>query len=204
MGVMGPAGQQWRVGPTGPQGSMGLSGPQGDTGPTGTQGDAGPMGLQGVSDPTGPQGNTGPTGPQGITGPTGSQGDTGPICLAGAIVPFASGTPVAPTSIVLGLAGLPAVVVFDNITVLPTVLGATIDLTGGAGVLANMAFSVPRDIAAYLSVVLGLSLVGIIVTVQAQLYSSATPDNTFAPVPDTLVTLVPGPTGVITNWRYYF
>ena len=68
--------------------------------------------------------------------------------------------------------------------------------------MANMAFSVPRDgiitdIAAYFSVVLGLSLVGTTVTVQAQLFSSPTPDNTFAPIPGTLVTLSPALTGVI-------
>jgi BclB C-terminal domain-containing protein len=69
-------------------------------------------------------------------------------------------------------------------------------LTGATGVLANLAFSVPRDgaitdIAAYFSVVLGLTLIGTDITVQAQLYSSAVPNNTFSPIAGTLVTLAP-------------
>jgi hypothetical protein len=59
---------------------------------------------------------------------------------------------------------------------LTTVLGAAIDLTGAAELLANLAFSVPRNriitgVAAYFSVIPGLTLVGAEITVQTQLYS---------------------------------
>jgi BclB C-terminal domain-containing protein len=110
--------------------------------------------------------------------------------------------PVAPTTILGGLAGLPAIVGFGTSTTLATVLGATIDLTGGPGLLTNLAFSVPRDgtitsIAAYFSTTVALALVGTTVTLTAQLYSSTTPDNTFAPIPGAIVTLAPPLTGVV-------
>lgn len=121
---------------------------------------------------------------------------------AGAIIPFASGEPVAPTTIALGLAGLPALIAFGNSTTLPTVLGATIDLTGAAGLASNMSFSVPRDgtitdITAYFSVVLGLTLVGTTISITAQLYESTTPDNIFTPIAGALVNLTPALTGLI-------
>jgi len=98
--------------------------------------------------------------------------------------------------------GLPAVVSFGNSTVLPDVLGATIDLTGAVGLMANMSFSMPRDgvitdITAYFSTVLALTLVGGTATVTAQLYASATPDNTFSPVAGTAVTLAPAFSGLV-------
>ena len=77
-------------------------------------------------------------------------------------------------------------------------LGATIDTT----TLTNFAFSMPRDgtitsIAAFFSTTVALALVATTVTLTAQLYSSPTPDNTFAPIPGTLVTLAPALTGVL-------
>ena len=109
---------------------------------------------------------------------------------------------MAPTSVALGLVGLPAIVAFGTSTVLLDVLGATIDLTGEAGLLANMAFSVPRDgtitdIAAYFSVVIGLTLIGTDMTVHAQLYQSTTPNNVFSPISGTEIDLAPTIGGVI-------
>lgn len=77
--------------------------------------------------------------------------------------------------------------------------GGTISLVG----LTNLAFSMPRDgtitsLAAYLSISAGLSLIGSTVTVTAQLYQSATPDDTFVPVSGAIVTLAPPLTGLIT------
>nr|WP_232436808.1 exosporium glycoprotein BclB-related protein [Paenibacillus senegalimassiliensis] len=111
-------------------------------------------------------------------------------------MPFASGTPVAPTTLVGGLAGLPAVVGFGNSGLLPNVLGATIDLTGAAGLLTNFSWSMPRDgaitsISAYFSVTAGLSLGLGSVIITAQLYQSTTPNNIFSPVAGGLVTLPP-------------
>ncbi|MGX8700965.1 exosporium glycoprotein BclB-related protein [Caproiciproducens sp.] len=181
--------------------STGPTGPTGDTGPTGPTGDTGPTGPTGDTGPTGPTGDTGPTGPTGDTGPTGPTGDTGPTG-GSAIIPFASGTPVALTSILGGLAGLPGFIGFGTSAQGVNVLGATIDLTGGPGIGINEAFSVPRDgtitsVAAFFSTTVALSLVGSTVTITAQLYESTTPDNTFTPIAGTLVTLAPALTGII-------
>jgi len=94
------------------------------------------------------------------------------------------------------------VVGFGNGAVLPDILGATIDLTGSAGLLANMSFSMPRDgvitdITAYFSNVVALTLIGGTVTVTAQLYASTTPDNTFSPIAGTAVALAPTYSGTV-------
>ncbi len=209
-GIQGPIGPTGATGATGANGSTGATGPTGPTGATGAQGLIGPTGPTGADGATGPTGATGATGADGATGPTGptgatgATGPTGPTGTAGssAIIPFASGLPVAPTTIALGLAGLPAIVGFGNSTVLPNILGATIDLTGSTGLLANLAFSMPRDgiitsIAAYFSVVIGLTLIGTNITVHAQLYQSTTPNNIFSPIAGTEVTLAPSFGGII-------
>ncbi|HMM23076.1 MAG TPA: exosporium glycoprotein BclB-related protein, partial [Selenomonadales bacterium] len=142
--------------------------------------------------------DTGPTGATGATGDTGPTGAAG----AGAIIPLASGLPVALTSLAGGLAGTPGFVGFGSSATGLTALGATIDLTGGPGIGINLAFSAPRDgtitsIAAFFSTTVALTLVGTTVTITAQLYSSPTPDNTFTPIAGTLVTLAPPLTGVL-------
>jgi len=110
--------------------------------------------------------------------------------------------PVALTTIAGGLAGTGALVGFGASGATLSVLGATIDLTGGPGLATDFAFSVSRDrtitsIAAYFSTTVALTLVGSTVTLTAQLYSSPTPDNTFTPIPGTLITLAPSLTGVV-------
>ena len=92
------------------------------------------------------------------------------------------------------MAGFPALIGFGNSITSATVLGATIDLTGEVGGLLNFAFSVPRDgtitsIAAFFSLVVGLNIIGTTSTVQAQLYSSTTPNNIFSPIAESLVTV---------------
>lgn len=81
-------------------------------------------------------------------------------------------------------------------------MGSSIDLTNPAGTLTNFAFSLPRDgtissISAYFSVTAGLSLIGSTITVKAQLYGSATPNNTFLPIAGTDINLSPSLTGII-------
>ncbi|WP_407926811.1 exosporium glycoprotein BclB-related protein [Caproicibacter fermentans] len=192
------------TGPTGPTGAAGLSvtGPTGPTGPTGAAGlsvtgptgPTGPTGAAGLS-VTGPTGPTGPTGTAGlsVTGPTGPTGAAG----AGAIIPFASGTPTSLTTVAGGLVGTLGLIGFGLNA--PGVLAlGVIDLSG----LTNFAFSMPRDgvinsVAAYFSVTAALALAGTTVTITAQLYSSPTPNDTFSPVPGALVTLPPL-TGVIS------
>lgn len=101
------------------------------------------------------------------------------------------------TTVLGGLAGQQALIGFGaNDAAL--VSGGLIDTTG----LTSVAFSMPRDgtitsMAAYYSVGAALTLVGSTVTVTAQLYSSPTPNDTFAPVPGATVTLAPALTGIV-------
>jgi BclB C-terminal domain-containing protein len=79
----------------------------------------------------------------------------------------------------------------------------TIDLTGAAGTLLNLALSVPRtgtitSIAAYFSTTASLTLLGSTVSITAQLYRSTTPDNIFTPIPGASVTLSPALTDIVS------
>lgn len=186
-GITGPTGA---TGPTGPTGATGATGATGPTGPTGA------TGLAGVTGPTGADGATGVTGPTGPTGPTGIAGSS-------AVIPFSSGIPMTVTTVAGGLVGIPSFIGFGSSAPGLSVLGATIDLTNPAGTLTNFAFSAPRDgtitsISAYFSTTAALSLVGSTVTIQAQLYSSTTPNNIFSPIPGAIVTLAPALTGVVS------
>ena len=147
-------------------------------------------------------GATGATGPTGATGLTGATGPTGPAGT-GAIIPFASGLPISLTTIAGGLAGLPAFVGFGSSAPGLTVLGSTINITNASGTLSNFAFQVPRDgvitsFSAYFSTTAALSLIGSTVTVNAQIYQSATPNNVFTPIAGTLISLSPSLTGIIS------
>ena len=84
-----------------------------------------------------------------------------------------------------------------------TIFGSTINITNASGTLSNFAFHVPRDgtitsFSAFFSTTAALSLVGSTVTVNAQIYQSATPNNVFAPIAGTLVNLAPSLSGVIS------
>ncbi|WP_279325747.1 exosporium glycoprotein BclB-related protein, partial [Clostridium sp. 1001271B_151109_B4] len=149
----------------------------------------GPTGERGITGPTG-VGITGVTGPTGVTGVTGPTGPTG----VGAIIPFASGLPIIPISALAGVAGTVGVVGFGNSANTVTLLGGNVDLTGAAGTLLNMAFSVPRQatitsIAAYFSATAAVSITLGTVTLTAQLYQSTTPNNTFTPIPGAVVSM---------------
>lgn len=160
-----------------------------------------PTGSTGTTGATGATGETGPTGATGVTGATGSTGATGEPG-SGAIIPYASGLPVTLTTIAGGLAGIPAFIGFGGAAEGTSVLEESINLIGGPGVFLNVAFSMPRDgiitsIEAYFSTTAALSLVGTTVTITAQLYSSATPDNIFILVTGATVTLAPALTGIL-------
>ncbi|MDE6913054.1 MAG: hypothetical protein K2P35_05090 [Lachnospiraceae bacterium] len=119
------------------------------------------------------------------------------------MIPFASGTPVALTTIVGGLAGLPAFVGFGSSAQGLTLLGTTIDITNASGTLSNFAFQVPRagiitSFSAFFSTTVALSLIGSTVAVRAQIYQSATPNNVFSPIAGTLINLTPSLSGVIS------
>lgn len=160
-------------------------------GPPGPQGPTGPRGPA-VGGPPGPTGATGATGATGPTGPTGPTGATGP----GAIIPFASGPVTTLTTVLGGLIGVQAVMGFGNSDSVTTVAGV-ITLTD-----SSMAFSMPRDgtitsLAAYFSVSLEAALIGSTVTITAQIYSSPTPNDSFAPVAGAAVALTPPLAGVV-------
>ncbi|MEO2204871.1 exosporium glycoprotein BclB-related protein [Paenibacillus pabuli] len=121
---------------------------------------------------------------------------------SGAIIPYASGLPVALTTVLGGLLNTSSLVGFGNSAGGVSVNGGIIDLTGAAGTLLNFAFSASRagtitSLAAYFSTTAGLSLVGSTVTITAQLYQSTTPNNSFTAVPGAVVTLAPTLTGVL-------
>ncbi|MBG9733607.1 exosporium glycoprotein BclB-related protein, partial [Paenibacillus alvei] len=161
-------------------------------GATGTTGATGATGTTGATGATGATGVTGATGAAGVTGATGSS----------AIIPLASGVPVLLTTLAGGLAGTGGLIGFGNSAPTTSALGATIDLTGAAGLLLNMAFSMPRNgiitsISAYFSTTAALSLIGATATIQAQLWQSTTPNNIFTPIPGAIVTLAPSLSGVV-------
>ena len=134
--------------------------------------------------------------------PTGATGPTG-IAGTGAIIPFASGLPVALTTIAGGLVGLPAFVGFGSSAQGLTLLGSTIDITNASGTLSNFAFQLPRagiitSFSAFFSTTVALSLVGSTVTVRAQIYQSTTPNNVFSPIAGTLINMTPSLSGVLS------
>ncbi|WP_268625523.1 exosporium glycoprotein BclB-related protein [Paenibacillus alvei] len=191
-GATGAAGVTGATGATGGAGATGATGAAGVTGATGATGAAGVTGATGA---TGAAGVTGATGATGVTGVTGAPG-------TGAIIPFASGVPVLLTTLAGGLVGTGGLIGFGNSAPTVSALGATIDLTGAAGLLLNMAFSMPRNgiitsISAYFSTTIALSLIGATATIQAQLWQSTTPNNTFTPIPGAIVTLAPALTGIL-------
>lgn len=110
--------------------------------------------------------------------------------------------PVELTTILGGLAGSAGLVGFGMSGPTLDVLGANIDLTGAAGTLLNFAFSMPRSgiiesITAYFSTTAALSLIGSAITIRAQLYRSAVPNNIFVPIPGAEVLLSPILTGLL-------
>jgi len=201
-GVTGVTGDPGVAGATGVTGNTGAAGVAGVTGPTGVTGDPGLAGATGVTGDTGAAGIAGVTGATGIAGVTGSTGITG-ATGSGAIIPFASGGPAILTTVAGGLVGTTSLIGFGSSATGVSILGGTIDLTGTVvGPLINFAFSAPRDglitsIAAYFSTTAALTLVGLTVTITAQLFSSPAPNNAFTAVPGALVTLAPPLTGLI-------
>ncbi|SDF70555.1 BclB C-terminal domain-containing protein [Paenibacillus sp. cl6col] len=194
-GATGATGAAGVTGATGATGAAGVTGATGATGAAGVTGATGATGAAGVTGATGAIGATGATGATGVTGVTGAPG-------TGAIIPFASGVPVLLTTLAGGLVGTGGLIGFGNSAPTVSALGATIDLTGAAGLLLNMAFSMPRNgiitsISAYFSTTIALSLIGATATIQAQLWQSTTPNNTFTPIPGAIVTLAPALTGIL-------
>lgn len=198
-GEQGPPGPIGPIGPPGGPGAQGDPGPPGPPGPPGAQGDPGP-GLEfdwdGTSLGVRVEGQMDYT-YEDLQGPAGPAGSGG-----GAIIPFSSGLPLTLTTVLGGLLNTSSVIGFGNSASNVSLVAGVIDLTGAAGTLLNMAFSVPRDgiitdMSAFFSSTVALNLVGSTVAITAQLYQSTTPDNIFTAIPGAEVTLAPSMTGIL-------
>lgn len=182
------------------KGKRGPRGHRGARGRTGKRGSRGPQGALGVTGEAGATGATGATGAAGLPGATGTTGATGAAGSSanGSIIPYASGTAITMTTTSGGLAGTGSILGFGASETGVDVSTGTIDLTA----IGDYSFSMPRDgiitsLSAYFNLTVSESLVGTTVTVQAQIYTSTTPDNIFTPVPGAIVTLAPSLTGVL-------
>lgn len=128
---------------------------------------------------------------QGPQGPAGTPG-------AGAIIPIASGPPVA-LGTVSTVANTVGLIGFGNSANTLLLAGNTVDLTGAGGTLLNMAFSVPRAgtitaISALFSTAVGIAVGTGSATITATLYRSAATNptpNLFTAIPGASVTLTP-------------
>jgi len=184
-GIVGPTGKD---GATGADGETGPTGADGVTGPTGADGSTGPTGADGSTGPTGADGSTGPTGADGVTGPTGAVGPGG----AGAMILFASGTPVELTTVTGGVLNTSAIIASGTSASSISIETGTISLIGGPG----LAFSIPRDgiltdMSAFFSSSGTVLLNGTTIDITANLYESTLPNNRFTPIPGAKVTLEP-------------
>lgn len=158
----------------------GGDGPQGPPGPPGPEGPPGPPGAQGLQGLQGPEGTPGPPGPQGEQGEPGENGQDG-VDGIGAILPYASGAPVAITGLAGNLLGTSAAIGMGSSMANILFSGSTIDLTGAVGTVANFATVVPRDgtitdFSAFFSVALGATLLSA-PTIRARLFKSQSPTS---------------------------
>jgi len=138
----------------------------------------------------GAKGSTGAAGPTGATGASG--GST--------IIPLSSGIAIPLNTIEGGLPGTPSFIGLGSSAIGNEVLGPTIDFTGDSVDLLNFAFSMPRagiikSISAFFSTTGAILLTDSFLTIRAQLYVSATPNNVFVAIPDAYVDLAPSLTG---------
>ncbi len=158
----------------------------------------GPPGCPGAPGAPGAPGTPGTPGAPGAPGAPGTPGIPG----AGAIIPYASGGPIAMTSIAGGLVGTVGLVGFGSSAVGITPVAGVIDLTGTAlGPIIDFAFSVPRNgiitsIAGFYSNVLALTLTETTVTITAELYSATSASNSFTTT-GASVALAPPLTGAV-------
>ncbi|WP_394295492.1 exosporium glycoprotein BclB-related protein [Halalkalibacterium ligniniphilum] len=101
------------------------------------------------------------------------------------MIPFASGTPVALTNVLLGLTATGGLIGFGSSIDGVTIGGGTITLSPGTGGILDFAFVVPRDgtvssISAFFSTTVAATI-GTPVTIRAELYRAPAASNTFSP-----------------------
>ncbi|HDR4463917.1 TPA: collagen-like repeat preface domain-containing protein, partial [Bacillus cereus] len=133
----------------------------------------------------------------GLTGPTGLTGATG----AGAVIPFASGGPVALATVLGGLANTGALLGFGS-SFFPVIVppGGPITI-GPVPPVFDFAFVAPRagtitSLAGFFSVTVAVALSIGSIQIQMQLYSAPAASNTFTPVGTPLL-LTPAFSGLI-------
>ncbi|WP_275940650.1 exosporium glycoprotein BclB-related protein, partial [Bacillus sp. EE-W1] len=131
------------------------------------------------------------------TGPTGLTGATG----AGAVIPFASGGPVALATVLGGLANTGALLGFGS-SFFPVIVppGGPITI-GPVPPVFDFAFVAPRagtitSLAGFFSVTVAVALALGSIQIQMQLYSAPAASNTFTPVGVPLL-LTPAFSGLI-------
>ncbi|MCD7947745.1 MAG: hypothetical protein LUG13_05535 [Oscillospiraceae bacterium] len=119
----------------------------------------------------------------------------------GALIPFASGTPVILTTDFNGVTAHPGLCGFGaSFTPLVSITNP-FDISS---LEEQDAFMIPVDgtimeFSAFFSTSTATNLPGNTATVQAQLWISTTPDNIFVPIPSSLISLAPGYTGTQSN-----
>lgn len=140
-------------------------------------------------------GNCGVTPERGPPGPPGPQGPAG-SGSGGTMIPFASGAAVGLTTAAGGIANTVGLVGFGASTT-TTVTGGTVVIAGAPTMALSMARAgTISGMAAYFSVSGAVDLGGVF-TVQAQVYQSTAPNDTFTAVPGAVVTLSPTFTGTV-------
>lgn len=181
------------------QGPPGATGPAGAPGPSGPAGSAGPAGSTGPPGPAGAPGPTGPAGPPGASG----RGRSAQIVYAassGGNAPLTLGVPPNPSyGIGMPLDGDSAAVDIP--------VGSSIEFDTnlgdiGEGIAEDVAETFPTaetitGITIYASTTEAVDLTGGPITIQAQLYTSSAPNETFTPIASATVAAAPTLTGSI-------
>ena len=171
------------------EGERGERGKRGKRGKRGRRGHDGHDGKHGKDGHDGHDGFTGPTGPGGATGFTGAPG----AGAGGAIIPFASGTPVELISQnpIIPVALETCAVIGFGSSAPVEVINGQLNLTGiPPGALLDMAWTMPRDgtlteLSGFYSniVASGIVPIGGFATVELQIYRAVAPDsNIFVPL----------------------
>lgn len=124
--------------------------------------------------------------------------------ITGTVIPLFSGTPIALTTTVAGVAGVPALLGTGTSGTTNTPLLNTIDLNGFGSENINFALSMPRagtitSVSAYFSITqVSATINDTDLILHAEVYQSNALNNIFTAIPETLVTLTPVVPGLAT------
>lgn len=135
---------------------------------------------------------TGVMGPTGPTGPTGPSGES-----AGTVLPFFSGAPIALTTTLSNVAGIPVLLGVGSAGTTNTPLLPTIDLYGFDNETVNFACSMPRagiitSVSAYFSITQVSEPVNDTdLVLRAGVYQANTLNDIFRLIPTSVISLMP-------------